>query len=123
MRLKLDENIPRSAASALAALGHDVHTVVDEGIQGADDATVWRIAQSEHRFVVTQDIRFVAEQVIPSQPHAGILIVRTRLPGRLAVHNRVLALFRQEQVEGWIGAIVVASDVKVRVLPRKGPEA
>lgn len=30
MTLKLDENIPRSAAMRLAALGYDVDTVLDE---------------------------------------------------------------------------------------------
>ena len=31
MRLKLDENLPASAATRLAALGHDVHTVSQDG--------------------------------------------------------------------------------------------
>lgn len=30
MKLKLDENIPRSTAPRLAALGYDVDTVLDE---------------------------------------------------------------------------------------------
>jgi hypothetical protein len=30
VKLELDENLPASAAPRLAALGHDVHTVLDE---------------------------------------------------------------------------------------------
>ena len=44
MRLKLDENLPASAATRLAALGHDVHTVLDESLGGKQDAVVWTAA-------------------------------------------------------------------------------
>ena len=40
MRLKLDENIPTSAAARLRDLGHDTDTVHDEGLVGRDDETV-----------------------------------------------------------------------------------
>ena len=53
MRLKLDENIPSSAAPRLAALGHDVHTVLEEGLGGRPDAEVWQAAQAESRLLVT----------------------------------------------------------------------
>lgn len=56
MRLKLDENIPASGAARLAALGHDVHTVRDEGLGGRPDDDVWHAAQAEDRFLVTQDL-------------------------------------------------------------------
>jgi len=58
MRLKLDENIPASGAVRLAALGHDVHTVRDEGLGGRPDDDVWHAAQAEDRFLVTQDLDF-----------------------------------------------------------------
>ncbi|HTE69448.1 MAG TPA: DUF5615 family PIN-like protein [Actinomycetes bacterium] len=34
MKLKLDENLPASAAESLRTLGHDVDTVADEGLAG-----------------------------------------------------------------------------------------
>ena len=37
MKIKLDENLPRSAKPVLAAAGHDVDSVEDEGLAGADD--------------------------------------------------------------------------------------
>ena len=42
MRLKLDENLPHSAALQPAALGFDVDTVLDEHLGGHSDETVWR---------------------------------------------------------------------------------
>jgi hypothetical protein len=38
VKLKLDENLPASAAPRLAALCDDVHTVLDESLGGKHDA-------------------------------------------------------------------------------------
>jgi len=41
MKIKLDENLPLQIAARLAILGHDVHTVFDENLAGAQDARLW----------------------------------------------------------------------------------
>lgn len=58
MRIKLDENIPMSSAERLRSAGHDVDTVTDENLIGADDADVLRSATSVERLVVTLDRGF-----------------------------------------------------------------
>lgn len=58
MRLKLDENLPKSLVTSLTALGHDVDTVVEEGLKGRSDDEVWEAAQNHERFLVTQDLDF-----------------------------------------------------------------
>lgn len=40
MKIKLDENLPVSAAAILQAAGHDVDTVTAEGLTGAPDLDV-----------------------------------------------------------------------------------
>jgi predicted nuclease of predicted toxin-antitoxin system len=50
MKIKLDENLPSPLASRLAAMNHDVQTVVEEGIAGKPDPVVWQAAQREARF-------------------------------------------------------------------------
>jgi len=47
VRIKLDENLPVSLAARLTALGHSVDTVIDEGLAGRDDGSVWQAAQGE----------------------------------------------------------------------------
>lgn len=49
MRIKLGENIPARLRAGLSNLGHDVDTVIDEGLTGKDDETVWSTAQREQR--------------------------------------------------------------------------
>ena len=56
MRIKLDENLPAGLVALLTALGHEVDTVPAEGIGGEDDDVVWRAAQADGRFLVTQDL-------------------------------------------------------------------
>jgi predicted nuclease of predicted toxin-antitoxin system len=51
MKIKLDENMPAALAEHLRVLGHDVHTVPDEGLAGAVDPEVWSAAQGEDRFL------------------------------------------------------------------------
>ena len=43
MKVKLDENIPVSLAEALVSLGHDVQTVIGQGLTGRADAVAFRV--------------------------------------------------------------------------------
>lgn len=40
MKFKVDENLPLEFAELLIAAGYDAVTVVAEGLQGRDDATI-----------------------------------------------------------------------------------
>ncbi len=115
MRVKLDENMPVALGDALAALGHDAETVAAEGLKGASDPVVWRVAQSEGRFFVTQDLHFSDARVYQPGTHAGILLVRLRNPEWKVILERVCDLFGTADVADWSGCLVVATDHKVRV--------
>jgi predicted nuclease of predicted toxin-antitoxin system len=58
MKIKLDENLPLSLASALTNLGHEVHTLSEENLSGGKDHELWNAAQRESRFLITQDLDF-----------------------------------------------------------------
>ncbi len=120
MKIKLDENLPQSLASSLIDLGHDVHTVYDEDLVGCLDADLWRAAQSEGRFLVTQDLDFSDSRLYEPGTHSGILLVRLGSPGREALRKHVLARFASEDVESWVSCIVVSTATKLRI---RRPEA
>ncbi len=115
MRIKLDENLPAGLAPLLAALGHEVDTVPAEGIGGEDDDVVWRAAQADGRFLVTQDLDFSDARKYAPGTHHGLLLVRLPQPGRTALQDRVASLFRTEAVHTWSGCMVTATPTKVRV--------
>ena len=115
MKIKLDENLPNGLVSILEALGHEVDTVPDEGIAGEPDSIVWRAAQDERRFLITQDLDFSDIRRFAPGTHEGVLILRLRAPGGEALTRRVRALFESEPIESWRGGFVVATDRKLRL--------
>jgi hypothetical protein len=115
VKIKLDENLPAALSGDLANLGHDVQTVPQQGLAGGSDARVWEVAQSEGRFVITQDLDFSDIRNFTPGTHAGLLLVRLSRPGRGALRVRVKILFENEDVRTWSGCFVVATDRKLRV--------
>ena len=115
MRIKLDENLPACLAHELVQMGHDADTVVQEGLAGCNDVTLWQAAQDAGRFQVTQDLDFSDIRRYEPGQHAGLLLIRLREPGRATLLARVAALFDREDVTAWEGCFVVLTDHKIRV--------
>ena len=115
MRIKLDENLPARLVPVLTDFGHDVDTVPAEGIGGKDDDIVWHTAQTDRRFLVTQDLDFSDVRKYAPGTHHGLLLVRLPQPGRTALLERIASLFRTEAVDTWSRCVVIATTRKVRV--------
>ena len=115
MKVKLDENLPESLAAALTVLNHDVDNVRLEGLSGHGDSDVWQAAQSTGRFLITQDLDFSDMREFAPGLHHGLLVLRLRFPGRLALPRRVLNVFQSEDVNSWARCFVLATETKVRV--------
>lgn len=115
MFIKLDENLPSRLVDALGSLGHNVDTVPAENLAGHPDEDVWDAAQSNGRFLITQDLDFSDMRRYQPGTHPGILLVRLRNPGRNALFTKVKSLFEHEAVESWTGCFVVATERKLRV--------
>ena len=120
MKLKLDENLPESLVAELAALGHDVDNVRQEGMAGCPDPDVWAAAQAAGRFLLTQDLDFSDLRRFRPGTHHGLLLVRLPEAGRLALTRHIAELFRTENIEAWKSCFVVLSGHKLRVLRPTG---
>lgn len=99
MRLKLDENLPGSAAARLRTLGFEV----------------WAAAQREQRFLITQDLDFSDVRRFAAGTHAGILIVRLPDSEQWRVADHLVAWLSEPEAKTWGGCLVVATPHKVRV--------
>jgi predicted nuclease of predicted toxin-antitoxin system len=115
MRIKLDENLPEDLAALLGTLGHDVHTAREEGLSGAADPQIWKAAQDEQRFLITQDLDFSDFRRFIPGTHCGLLLLRLRSPSRRVLSERIMAVFRWEAVETWSRCLVVVTSQKIRV--------
>jgi hypothetical protein len=69
----------------------------------------------EQRFLITQDLDFSNVKQFAPGTHAGILLVRLRVPGRLALMQSVMRLFAEETVDDWIGCFLVLTERKLRI--------
>ena len=115
MKLKLDENLPESLLPVLARLGHDTDNVRGENLTGQADPDIWQAAQGAERFLITQDLDFSDLRRFAPGTHHGLMLVRLRLPGRLALARRIAEVFTREEVAGWAGCFILVTDLKLRV--------
>jgi predicted nuclease of predicted toxin-antitoxin system len=120
VRVKLDENIPARLARDLGELGHDVETVVGEGLTGRDDGQIWLTVQQESRFFVTQDLDFSDLRRFTPGSHAGLLLVRLRDPGRIALAAAVREVFSSQTTTDLNGCFIVITEKKLRILRPPG---
>lgn len=75
MKLKLDENIGKRGVEFLKSAGHDVATVREQRLSGAEDETLFRVCASEKRALVTLDHDFGHVLRFPPQTSSGVVIL------------------------------------------------
>jgi len=115
MKVKVDENIPFQVTAELRGAGHDVHTVAEEGLTSRPDMEVWAAARREGRFLITQDLDFSDIRQFRPGTHAGLLVVRLRAPGAIALAARISAALRTTSLESLTGCLAVLSERKLRI--------
>lgn len=115
MRVKLDENIPRSAPQVLLAAGHDVDTVVDEGLGGASDPQVVADAAADERLLITLDRGLGDIRAYPPGSHAGILVLRLSDQSARTVAAALAELVAGRDLTTLAGTVTVAQRGLLRV--------
>ena len=78
MRFKLDENFSTASAQYLRLAGHDVMTIREEHLEGAEDERVFSACVAEDRVLITLDHDF--GNVIRFSPRSSPGIVIIELP-------------------------------------------
>ncbi len=113
--MKLDENLSRHLVQFLAARGHDVTTVVGEGLGGENDSLVARAAAGEGRMIITLDRRFADIRRYPPGTHPGFLVLRPDDQSPPTVQALMEEFLGQYQLERLAGCLVVVEPDRVRV--------
>lgn len=76
MKFKLDENFGAGTIHLFEKAGHDVHTVLQESLQGASDRNLYKVCGKEQRCLVTLDLDFFDVTRFPPDQIEGIAVIR-----------------------------------------------
>ena len=115
MKVKLDENLGLSHVSLLKESGYEVDRVTDEGLSGSSDLEVWQKVCSEGRFFITLDIDFSDIRKFPPGSHPGILLLRPKSKGKLAVERVLMRVIKDHPLESLAGLLTVANEKHTRI--------
>ena len=115
MRVKLDENVTSFAKQLLAASGHEVDTVADERMIGANDDDLLAACMADGRLLITFDLGFGDIRVYPPGTHAGVIVLRLRDQQPAATLSVVRRFTATHDLEAIGGALVVVTDERVRI--------
>jgi len=113
---KLDENLPLEVADLLRADGHDVTSVLDQGLGGEPDPKILRACSAEKRALFTIDTDFANVLEYPPADHAGIVVLRLARQDRasvLAAVERIRDRLLEEKLDGKLW-ILEESRVRIR---------
>ena len=115
MRIIANENVAGTAIRRLRQNGHDVLSV-RESMQGADDESILRRAETEQRLVVTHDKDFGELAYRYRLPvSCGIILFRlSGLDSSTDIHRMLDVI---ESRSDWTGGFSVVTDDRIRMRP------
>jgi predicted nuclease of predicted toxin-antitoxin system len=116
MKIKLDENLGRRGSALFQAAGHDVDTVVDEGLATASDDAVRAAATTVGRVLVTLDTDFANPMRHPPAATPGIVVLRLPEPLTPTIIDTAVALLLAELGrENIVGRLWIVEVDRIRV--------
>ncbi len=116
MKFKFDENLGEIGCEILRGDGHDVMTVADQNLTGADDRRIYDVCRGEARALVTLDFDFGHAALFPPENAAGIIILMCR--GRIspdAIRRRVAEFSKVLETDSPKGRLWIVEPGRVRI--------
>lgn len=115
MKFKIDENLPELVRNTLSELGHDAHTIAQEGLSGAQDPSVLEACVAEDRILITLDLDFSDIRTYPPGSYPGIWVLRPAKQTFAAIDALVRAGGRLASVERVQGQLWIIDERRVRI--------
>ncbi len=116
-----DHDVYAATIQFLAALGHEVVSVAQLGLQEAEDCELLHVAHEQARIMLSRDRDF-GGLVFAQGQAPGIVYLRILPSTQNAVHaelKRVLTLYTQQELQGWF-VVVEPGRHRIRRAPNPG---
>lgn len=121
MLVKLDENLGERGRQLFMAAEHQVATVGEQGLAGAEDPKVIEVCRSEGRCLVTLDLDFSNPFRFPPDQFSGIAVLRLpRRPAPTDFDRSVETLLAALALDSIVGQLWIVERHRVR---KYSPEA
>jgi len=115
MKIKLDENMPLALAKLLGSAGHNVSTVPEENLSGAEDPIVLKKATEEGRLLMTFDVDFADIRSFPLGSHAGIVVFRLHDQRWAVLKGPTERLIASDLLERLRKGLAVVDEKRIRI--------
>lgn len=115
MKIKIDEDLPKTVTELVRELFPDTASVLEEGISGTLDPELWEITQKEERFLITGDKGFANIRKHPPGTHFGVLLLRPDGEGIPQMKQLIEEVLRSSILEKLAGCIGVATPGRLRI--------
>jgi predicted nuclease of predicted toxin-antitoxin system len=108
LRFLVDENMPRSLAVQIGAMGFLVQDVRDIGLRGRSDREIYDVASAADAIIITRDRGFAHERNWPSHFTAGVIFVNLpdNTPVRV-INAKITNLLAQRLPVSLLGAVTI----------------
>ena len=115
MHIKVDEDLPPKAAQILRERGYSAVSVIEQGFGGWKDPDLWKVVQTEQRFLITADKGFADIRVYPPGTHAGVLLLRPDEDGIRPILELLESVLRSFDLNTLARTVTVAHPRGIRV--------
>jgi len=122
MRSKLDENLDVRLARLMGESGHDVDTVLEEGLSGQPDESVYQACIRSGRVLVTLDLDFSNPIRFPPASTEGIAVLRPRRPVLALIRATLVSVLRETQSTELKGKLWIVEPGRIRVYDPVGED-
>ena len=95
-------------------MGHDVHTALDEGLDGRPDAEVWAACCTEDRFLITLDTDFGDIRAFDASQGPGIFLLRGLDQSTRRLADLAARVPGHLDLSGARGRLWIVTDLKIR---------
>jgi len=115
MLLKLDENLGPSILSLFRTAGHEVDTVLEEGLAGAPDGQVFEASKEAGRALVTLDLDFANPLRFPAGATPGVVVLRPARTVLVQIEQLALEAIGFPGTENPSGKIWIVEPGRIRI--------